>query len=158
MKKNDNGFAGVLKKLLLKIPGLDDIVLQDPYHVYKNIPMEVAIYDLNGNYKYVNYSYTRDEQLSKKMIGKKDQFYAASKGISIDSLQKRGEYFDRTLKEKKVIQFTEKLYFPSMNQTLYYKRICGKTWNPIYICRRCGDRGHGPASTSGRNRVSCLCL
>jgi len=123
MKKNDNGFAGTLKKLLQKLPGLEDIVIKDPYHIYQNIPMEVAIYDLEGNYKFVNESYCRDEQISKKIIGKKDKFYAALKGISTDSLQKRSQYFNQTIKEKKVIQFTEKLYFPSMNQTLYYKRI-----------------------------------
>ena len=123
MKKNDNGFAGILKKLIRKLPGLEDIVFKDPYHVYQNIPMEVAIYDLDGNYKFVNENYCRDEQTSKKIIGKKDKFYASLKGISLDSMQKRRQYFKQILKEKKGIQFTEKLYFPSMNQTLYYKRI-----------------------------------
>jgi len=115
-----NGLTGFLKKIFQKIP---QITSADPYQVYREIPMEIAIYDVQGKYEFVNKLYGGDEKVSKRLLGRTDDFYAELRGINNDSLQKRRQYFQQILEEKKVIQFTEKLHFPGKNQTLYYKRI-----------------------------------
>ncbi len=85
--------------------------------------MEVAIYDLQGKYTFVNQRYSADHSVAEKIIGQSDDFYARLNGISVESLTKRKQYFQQVLEEKKIVQFTEKLYFPGKNRTLYYKRI-----------------------------------
>ncbi|OGB63763.1 MAG: hypothetical protein A2Y94_11555 [Caldithrix sp. RBG_13_44_9] len=131
MKEESSGLGQKLKNLSHNLPRLKELALQDPYEVYSNLPMEVAIYDLQGNYNFVNNRYIVDEKISRSLIGKSDEEFARLLGISTDSLQKRKQNFQRTLQENKVIQFTEKLYFPGKNQTLYYKRI----FQPLYSSR-----------------------
>lgn len=118
--RNNNGLTGFLKRLFQRIPHLTSA---DPYRVYREIPMEIAIYDTQGKYKFVNKLYGGDDKVTRRLLGQTDDFYAKIKGINGDSLQKRRQYFQQILEEKKVIQFTEKLHFPGKNQTLYYKRI-----------------------------------
>lgn len=131
MKDEQTNIEKKLNNLSHNFPRLKELAFQDPYEVYANLPMEVAIYDLQGNYIYVNKRYVVDEQISQKLIGKDDDEFARFLGISSDSLQKRKENFRRALQENRVVQFTEKLYFPGKNQTLYYKRI----FQPLYSSR-----------------------
>jgi len=118
------GFRTVIKNL----PGLREIFIQDEYEIYKNVPMEVAIYDTDGKYKFVNKLYLSDDQLSGLITGKDDVFYGHLMGIQPESIKKRQQYFKQVLKEKKPVRFTEKLFFPDENKTLYYKRF----YQPIF--------------------------
>jgi diguanylate cyclase (GGDEF)-like protein len=85
--------------------------------------MEIAVYDLQGKYKFVNSDYAGTPEISQELVGKDDGYFAKLKGISPDSLIKRRNIYRQLLEQKKLLQYTEKLYFPSKNQTLYYKRI-----------------------------------
>ena len=118
------GFRTVMKNMLR----MREILFQDEYEIYKNVPMEVAIYDPDGNYIFVNKLYLPDQNLSGLIIGKDESFFGKMAGIQPDSLKKRQEYFKEVLKEKRSVRFTEKLYFPGENKTLYYKRF----YQPVF--------------------------
>ncbi len=123
MRDNSHPFRNKFQKLRANLPRLKELIFQDSYDIYKNMPIEVAVYDLEGNYEFVNDRYTADSKISREIIGKDDLFYSQLLGIQHDSFQKRKEHFTEVLEKKTVVQFTEKLYFPGKNQTLYYRRI-----------------------------------
>lgn len=128
MKNIVKPFIVGLSTVKKNFPRIKELLFQDEYEIYKKVPMEVAIFDINGNYKFVNQQYLPDEELSQTIIGNDETFYFKIAGIHPDSLRKRKEQFNRVLTEKKPIRFTEKLYFPEDNKTLYYKRY----YQPIF--------------------------
>jgi len=104
-------------------------VLQDiSYQLFKNIPIEIALYDLHGFYTYVNKYYAVDDKVREDIIGKDDAFYFKMSGINMDALIKRQTHFKEILERKRTVRFTESLYFPEKDRTLYYKRY----FQPIF--------------------------
>ncbi len=93
MKDEQMNIGKKIKNLTHNLPRLKELAFQDPFEVYANLPMEVAIYDLQGNYTFVNKRYIIDEEISQNLIGKNDDEFAKLLGISADSLQKRKENF-----------------------------------------------------------------
>jgi len=93
--------------------------LRDLFH---DFPIEIAMYDPDGNYKFANKLYARNEELRKSLINQRDEFYFEKLGITPDSADKRKECFQRALEEKRTVGFTEKLFLPKENRTLDYKR------------------------------------
>ena len=104
MHKNKTFLTKLFTRLYQKIPQLQNIALPDPYRVYRDIPMEIAIYDTKGRYKFVNDSYAGDDKTRDRLLGKTDDFYAEWQGINSDSLQKRKQYFQQILEEKDICQ------------------------------------------------------
>jgi hypothetical protein len=98
--------------------------LKDEYNLLNKMPMEVALYDVEGNYTFVNRQYIGDKNIADSVIGKDDEYYFNLTGISPECVYKRKGSLKRALKEKTTIRFTETLYFPEKNKTLYYKRFC----------------------------------
>jgi diguanylate cyclase (GGDEF)-like protein len=90
--------------------------------LFQDFPIEIAMYDQEGNYKFVNKLYARDEELRKSLIDQNDEFFFNQMGITPDSAVKRKTFFHQALEEKRTIGFTEKLFLPKENKTLYYKR------------------------------------
>ncbi|MBN2367006.1 MAG: bifunctional diguanylate cyclase/phosphodiesterase [Calditrichaeota bacterium] len=123
MQKNHSNFFDKIKKLRTNLPRLKELVFQDPFDIYSNMPIEVAIYDTDGKYVFVNERYLSDPEISDKIIGEDDLYLCSLMGIQKESLEKRRQHFGEAIETRKIIQFTEKLYFPARNQTLYYKRI-----------------------------------
>lgn len=93
------------------------------YQLYNAIPFEIAIYHVDGRYKFTNKEYIADEKINRQVINQNDNYYAKLVGISSDSLYKRREKFKEVLEKKQAVRFTEKIYFPAEDKTLYYKRI-----------------------------------
>lgn len=112
-----------IKIFFVNLSKIKSVVSQDPYSVYLNIPMDVAIYNNQGKYIFTNKEYLADEKSARSLINKDDLYYAQIAGISPDSFKKRNEIFKRVLEKKQSIRFTEKLYLPGPDRTLYYKRI-----------------------------------
>ncbi len=108
------------------------------YQLFKNIPIEIAIYDLNGYYTYVNRYYAVDEKIREEIIGKDDAYFFKVTGISLDGLIKRQEHFKDILNRKRTVRFAESLYYPDKNRTVYFKRY----FQPIF------DR-HDPKKMTG---------
>lgn len=111
-----------------RLKTLTDLVGIDTLQIFNTIPIEIAIYDTAGRYKYVNQMYIGDDELRTAVIGKDDEFYFSQAGLQLESLETRKENFQRTLQEKRIIRFTEKLFVPDRNKYLYYKR----SFQPIF--------------------------
>ena len=69
------------------------LTLGEAFQLFQTVPIEIAIYDLNGNYKYVNKYYAADDEINNAIIGKDDACYFDLMGISPDAIEKRKEYF-----------------------------------------------------------------
>jgi diguanylate cyclase (GGDEF)-like protein len=103
-------------------PEVKSITLTEVYHLFNDLPIEIALYDVHGRYKFVNKSYEPDEQIRKDIIGRDDKYYFSLKGIAQEHADKRHEYFEQSLNSKQTIKFTEKLIMEESNRILYYER------------------------------------
>ena len=90
---------------------------------YEQIPMEIAIYNEQGEYLYMNYQYLPDPDEKASLIGKSDRDYFQLKGISLECAIERKLFFQDAIDKKKTVQFTEKLSFDNNRKVLYYKRV-----------------------------------
>jgi diguanylate cyclase (GGDEF)-like protein len=99
---------------------------------FLNLPIEVAVYDANGRYQFVNLAYEANEKLRHEMIGKNDFYYFESVGLDKAGAERREEFFKRVLKEKKTVRFTEQLHFPTTNKTYYYTRFYQPIFSPTH--------------------------
>ena len=118
--------------------GQNYINLKEVYHLFHDLPLEIAMYDIEGCYKFVNKLYEPDDDIRRQMIGKSDDFYFALKGIDSDSLNKRKEYFNQALEEKRTVKFTEKLQVEEGQKKLYYERA----FRPIFSNGARENMGH----------------
>jgi diguanylate cyclase (GGDEF)-like protein len=112
----------------LNIVGLVKRFSRDQKEFYLSLPTEFAVFDIEGNYKFANSKYIPDEDQRENVIGKDDAAFFQMAGISEGCIEKRKEMFARVLEEKKIIRFTEKLIYPNLNKTLYYKR----SFHPVF--------------------------
>ena len=104
------------------------INLEEVQDLFHDLPIEIAMYDKHGFYEFVNKWYAGDKNIRESLIGKNDEHYFDILGIELSALKNRQLYFKRSIKEKKTIGFTEKLYIPQQKRTLYYKRY----FRPLY--------------------------
>ena len=95
---------------------------------FQNLPTEFAIFDLEGKYKFANIKYIVDEKTRAQVIGKDDAYYFDLIGISEECIEKRKEMFHQVIQEQRQVRFTEKLIFPGINKTVYYKR----SFQPVF--------------------------
>lgn len=103
-----------------------------------DLPVEIAMYNRNGNYEFVNKWYASDENVRKNLIGKNDKYFFDILGIEPEAVSTRHEYFERSINEKKIVGFTEKLFIPQQNRTLYYKRY----FRPLYANNKIKEVTH----------------
>ena len=97
--------------------------------LFHDLPLEVAMYDVQGRIRFVNKHFENDAQIRKEMIGKDDDYYFQLKSIRREAILIRRVYFQRAIKEKQLVKFTEKLHFENENKTLYYKRY----YRPVFF-------------------------
>ena len=117
------------------------IDLNEAFQLFQNVPVEIAIYDINGIYKYVNQLYIVDEKLRSSVIGKDDDYFFKKVGINAECAEKRKVNFLKTLEQKRTLRFTEKLEYTEKKKIQYYKRY----FQPIF-------------SNENRNEISGVCL
>ncbi len=63
--------------------------------VLHKVPMEIAIYDLNGRYLFVNEHYLPDRTMARAIIKKDDFYYFNVAGIAPECAEQRMEQFDK---------------------------------------------------------------
>lgn len=97
--------------------------------LFQDLPMEVAMYDVQGRFRFANHWFEENEQIRKDILGQNDDYYFQRKGIRREAILVRRVYFQRALKEKRLIKFTEKLRFENDDKTLYYKRY----YRPVFF-------------------------
>ncbi len=98
------------------------IDLNEIYQLFQDLPLEIAMFDVKGHYKFVNKLYEKDQDIRRYMIGKNDTAYFERKGIDLSQADKRQVFFNQAIGERRIIKFTEKLELPQHNKILYYKR------------------------------------
>ena len=103
--------------------------LQKLKHSYDQTPMEIALYDHNRNCVFLNTQYFTNGFDKETFVGKEDSYYFEKLQIDSASLKKRADAFTDALEQKKTVRFTEKLYFPHTNKTMYFKRI----YQPVFL-------------------------
>lgn len=106
--------------------------------LFQDFPLEIAMYDLAGTYKFVNKLYTRDETLQRSLLGKNDEYFFKQIGISLEAVENRKKFFEQAIKEKRTIGFTEKLHISAEKRILYYKRY----FRPIFSNRETKEISH----------------
>lgn len=92
------------------------------YRYLEQLPIAAAVFDLKGNYKYVNNEYLHGQKYKDKIIGKDDAYYFDLIGIDSKCAFRRKDILKQVVKEKRTIRFTEKLKFVQSNKTKYFKR------------------------------------
>lgn len=112
-----------LSHLFGNVDGSGKIKISQINQVIKNLPIEFAIFDINGNYQFINELYITDAQLRKDVLGKNDSYLFQKLGISVLCAEDRKKHFKIAVEEKKRVRFTEKLIMPVSGKTKYYKRI-----------------------------------
>ncbi len=104
------------------------INFEEVRELFHDLPIEIAVYDKEGYYEFVNKWYASDENIRNDLIGKDDGYFFNILGIEKDAVKNRREFFEKALKEKRIVGFTEKLFIPQQRRTLYYKRY----FRPLY--------------------------
>jgi len=77
--------------------------------VLNSIKADIAVYDGEERYLYVNPTAIRDEEMRKWLVGKTDEDYLRRRNRPQAQLEKRREVINRARTEKKTIQWEEKL-------------------------------------------------
>lgn len=98
------------------------------FSILNTIPMEIAAFDLKGQFIFLNKYYLTNGIPAKEFLGKNDEYYFYRLGIDPKALETRKKYFQQVLKTKRIVQFTEKLHYLNKDRTFYYKRI----FSPIF--------------------------
>ncbi len=106
------------------------VTLKHEYALLESIPMELAIFDLEGKYKFVNREYCPDPEMNKELIGQDDAYYLYRAGYNQDVVAKRHDYFKDVLKNRKPVRFTEVLVSSESNRNYYYKRFFKPVFSP----------------------------
>lgn len=75
--------------------------------ILNNIPSDIAVFDLNQNYSFINRHAVQDEKVRKWLIGKNDYDYFRFKGIKTDIADKRKEVFLKTIKSKETNEIVD---------------------------------------------------
>ncbi len=97
--------------------------LHEYFDIFKKIPMEIAVFDLQGKFIFLNDYYFTNGIQAKEFLNKDEEYYFYRLKIDPGSLKIRRKYFEQTVKNGRMMRFTEKLFFPEKERTFYYKRI-----------------------------------
>ena len=110
--------------------------------ILDNIPADLAVFDKDHHYLFLNPSAIKSDATRKWIIGKTDFDYCISKGISPQIAVKRRSVFEETIQSKKEIQFVDehptnegprfilRKFFPHFEQNEFQK-FCYKERNQL---------------------------
>lgn len=93
--------------------------------ILHNIPGDIAVFDTQARYIFINNSAIRNDETRAWIIGKTDFDYCAYKNVPLDRAQKRLETFDKVINERIEMSFEEtypdgttkiRNYFPVVNK------------------------------------------
>lgn len=77
--------------------------------VLNNIPADIAVFDKDHTYLFVNKHGIKNQELREWMIGKKDEDYAALRNKPDTLVKIRRQYFNEALESKKIISWEDEV-------------------------------------------------
>jgi PAS domain S-box-containing protein len=89
--------------------------------VLNNIPADLAVFDLNHNYLFLNPTAVKSDELRKWMIGKTDYDFFRKKGLGTEIADKRRVIFNKTIAENKTQEIVDE-HIDKDGQTRYVMR------------------------------------
>ena len=98
--------------------------------ILSSIPLDIAIYDEDRKYVYVNEVAVHDAETRNYLIGKSDAEYCAYRNISMDFAKKREHYFDLARQNNTTTEFEDEIID-------YNGNICWKIrrFTPVFETR-----------------------
>lgn len=96
--------------------------------ILNQIPTDVAVFDQNHRYLYVNQAAIKDDELRAFIKGKDDFEYAKRTGRDDSSAKKRREKFLQAMESKNLIQWEDSITSPFTGLTSYHTRKL----NPVF--------------------------
>ena len=102
------------KQIIIQKQTFNEIILD-------NIPADIAVFDKNHNYLYINPNGVRDVETRKWLIGKNDFDYCKKKGLDNSNADQRRNFFNQAIQTKQQVEWVDE-----------YQR----NGNDIYVLRR----------------------
>jgi PAS domain S-box-containing protein len=132
-----NVYLTDITEYIVKIKSVDyqlDI-LSDQVHKQKafyeyildNLPADVAVFDVNHKYVYVNPKGIKDDQLRACMIGKDDYDYCQYRGISNTIADQRRDLFKRIIAQKEFVSWEDAHVRPDGSKQVVFRQM-----GPLY--------------------------
>jgi PAS domain-containing protein len=78
--------------------------------ILDNIPADIAFFDINHNYLYVNPNGVRDVETRKWLIGKSDFDYCDYKGLDKTLAQSRRDLFNQAIQTKQQVEWVDEYH------------------------------------------------
>tara|TARA_B110000459_G_scaffold55359_1_gene62132 strand:+ start:2830 stop:5460 length:2631 start_codon:yes stop_codon:yes gene_type:complete len=91
--------------------------------ILNNLPADVAVFDINHKYIFINPMGIKNDEVREYMIGKDDYDYCRLKGLSNDLADERRAVFNRILKTKKDEVWTDDLIDSKGNRNVIQRSM-----------------------------------
>lgn len=126
--RSEDGFKGHLWAFndITEKKRLENALLEEKNFtegILNNIPADIAVFDRNHHYLFVNHNGIRDEGLRKWIIGKDDYDYCKLKGINIEMAEKRRKTFNEVLESKKTVEYIDEIPKKEGGVAFVYRRF-----------------------------------
>ncbi len=92
--------------------------------ILNQVESEIAVFDPELRYVYVNPAAIRDPELRRWIIGRDDYAYCHRKGRDPSLAARRQESLRRAIQERRVVEHEETLVTPTGEQRYYVRRAC----------------------------------
>ncbi len=92
-------------------------------NVLNNIPAEIATYNLNHEYLFINPTSIRDKELRKWMIGKRDEDLCIYRNKPMSIAEDRRAVFNKVLESKRLHTWEEKIILPDGSVEYYLRNM-----------------------------------
>lgn len=90
--------------------------------VLNNIPADIALFDKDHNYLFLNNNGVKNQEVREWLIGKNDFDYCSLKGLDTNLAQVRRNYFNEAVKTKKKVDWIDEIN-NNGNKTYIFRRF-----------------------------------
>ncbi|MHA6249223.1 PAS domain-containing hybrid sensor histidine kinase/response regulator [Pontibacter sp. CAU 1760] len=106
-----------------------ELVQQKEFYetILNNIPSDVAVYDADLRYLFLNPAAVSDENMRKWIIGKTNEEYRQHRNIKPELFQTRMDNLKRVVQRQQLVEFEEQLFDKEGSPTYHFRRL-----NPVF--------------------------